>query len=329
MRIQLPDTTIVIDLQSKNTLDRVRCIKSVLTMILSYWIEKSESPKTYYKRVYDRNLELARLRNLRVFANPRLINFLLLTRQDGRRLNEINDSLYGALEHAMDYEARNPYLCPRMLSIGHAFSHFDSILDETEGLGNPNKAHSLLDILILYANKPFDEVEIGIFKALTKSRIRIFLEKDYKVEVFEKQVGNQLKRLREMFLSSIVIDLISEISELKNDQSFNFHIVKFKNELKSRVKHYSTKANLPDYNFLDFMNAFVGSIRSDSGYEDSDLHKMRMLLSSMTQDLGNHCSWIKEIIALTDKDPFNTQYLESSVLPKFDEFLTEILAEYY
>jgi hypothetical protein len=141
MGFQLPCVSISLNLEGKKNIEKVRCIKATLIMILAYWLDISETSKTYYNKVYDRELEKSRLMNLRKFANPRFINFLLPTRQDGRRLNEINDSLYGALEHGIIYESNNPYLCPRILSIGHAFSHFDSTIDDTVGLGNPNKSH--------------------------------------------------------------------------------------------------------------------------------------------------------------------------------------------
>lgn len=328
MKFQLPDVTVNLNLESKNKFERVRCVKAALIMLLSYWLDISETPKTYYKKGGDKELEIARLRNLRKFANPRLINFLLPTRQDGRRLNEINDSLYGALEHGIIYETNNPYACPRILSIGHAFSHFDSTVGETEGLGNPNKAHCLLDILIFHANKPFDEIEIGILRTLIKSRIKIFMASDYGVESFEREPDNQLKKLREMFLSLLIIESIAELTGLASQSNFRAHLKIFESALEQRINCYSSMADLTAYDFLDFMNAFISSIRVGGGYRKVDMLNLRRLVDLLPESSSNFC-WVKEIIKLTDIDPFNAEYLESAVLPRFDTILTENINKYY
>lgn len=328
MRFKLPDVTIELNLEFKGKFQRIRCIKTALVMVLSYWIDISETSKTYYDKVYDKELGKSRLKNLRKFANPRLINFLLPTRQDGRRLNEINDSLYGALEHGIIYESNNPYMCPRILSIGHAFSHIDSTLDDTEGLGNPNKSHFLLDILIFNANKPFDEIEIGIIRALIKSRIKIFLANDYSEELFKNDPPNNLKRLREMFLSFLVMELTSEIIDLSGQLNLTIQLKKFEDVLNDRISRYSVIENLRNYDFLDFMNIFISSIRVGNDYREIDLMNLRILATRLPESSSNFY-WIKEIIDLTDKDPSNVEYLESVVLPRFDQILTTKLKKYY
>ena len=328
MKFQLPDMTIDLNVESKPNFEKIRCIKNFLIMIFAYWIDKSEISKNYYKKVYDKELEKSRLLNLRHFANPRLINFLLPTRQDGRRLNEINNSLYGALEHGIIYESNNPYACPRLLSIGHAFSHFDSILDDTAGLGNPNKAHCLLDILIFHCNKPFDEIEIAIIRTLIKSRMKLLLASDYHINIFEEDPAKNLKRLREMFLSILVIQSISEINGFSQHLSFRSHIIFFENQMKHRIKNFSKTEYLLNYDFSDFMNVFVSSIRFGGGYREADSLKLRIFLNSVPESTSNFV-WIKDIIQLTDQDPFNIEYLESVVLPKFDGILTSKLEKYY
>lgn len=328
MKFILPDINIEVNLDLKTRFEKVKYIKSILIMILAYWIDISETRKTYYKKVYDPDLERARLINVRKFANPRLINFLLLTRQDSRRLNEINDSLYGALEHGIIYESNNPYACPRILSIGHSFSHFDSKIDDTEGLGNPNKAHFLLDILILHAVKPFDEIEIGIIKTLIKSRIAIFLSNDYRIELFELDRWNNVKRLREMFLISLTIELIADLTDLSSQLSFKIHTTKFKNALKHRIYSYSNFDHLKNYDFSDFMNVFISSIRIGGGYRKTYLLKLRKLINLLSKS-NSDFEQIKQIINLTDKDPFNVEYIESVVMPKLDIFLNSKLADYY
>jgi hypothetical protein len=320
--------TIDLNLEGQSNIKKIKSIKTVLIMVLAYWIDISESRKTYYKKVYDKELEKSRLMNLKKFANPRFINFLLPTRQDGRRLNEINNSLYGALEHGITYELNNPYSCPRMLSIGHAFSHLDSTVDDTTGLGNPNKAHFLLDILIYNANKPFDEIEIGIIRTLIKSRINLLLINDYRIELFEHKSDNNLKKLREMFLTILVIELISEIVGLSKQLNFRVHIIKFENALRQRINCYSTIEDLINYDFFDFMNTFVSSVRFGGGYEDSDMLKLRDLIDLLSESTNNFF-WVKEIINLTDKDSFNVHYLESFVLPEFDRILTTKIEKYY
>lgn len=287
MKFQLPDLSINITLASNKKFENIRCIKTALIMILAYWIDISETSKTYYNKVYDKDLERLRLMNLRKFANPRLINFLLPTRQDGRRLNEINDSLYGALEHGIIYESNHPYACPRILSIGHAFSHFDSTVGDTEGLGNPNKAHCLLDILIFHANKPFDEIEIDIVRTLIKSRIKLFIVSDYRVESFEREPGNLLKKLREMFLTLLMIESIAELTGLSSQSIFRVHMKKFEDALKHRMNCYSSIEDLKIYDFLDFMNAFVSSIRIDSGYRQVDMLNLRNMIDLLPESSSN------------------------------------------
>jgi len=328
MKFKLPDLTIDLNLELKGEFERIRCIKTTLVMVLSYWIDISETSKTYYDKVSDKELGKSRLRNLRMFANPRLINFLLPARQDGRRLNEINDSLYGALEHGIIYESNNPYMCPRILSIGHAFSHLDSTLDDTEGLGNPNKSHFLLDMLIFNANKFFDEVEIAIIKTLIKSRIKIFLANDYRDELFKNDPSNNLKRLREMFLSLLVMESTSELADLSGRINLTIQLKKIEDALKIRISRYSTIEDLSNYDFLDFMNIFISSIRVGSDYKQMDLINLRTLVNRLPKSSSNFC-WIKEIIDLTDKDPSNVGYLESVVLPRFDQILTTRLEKYY
>lgn len=328
MKFKLPDLTIDLKLELKGKFERIRCIKTTLVMVLSYWIDISETSKTYYDKVSDKELGKSRLRNLRMFANPRLINFLLPARQDGRRLNEINDSLYGALEHGIIYESNNPYMCPRILSIGHAFSHLDSTLDDTEGLGNPNKSHFLLDMLIFNANKFFDEVEIAIIKTLIKSRIKIFLANDYRDELFKNDPSNNLKRLREMFLSLLVMESTSELADLSGRINLTIQLKKIEDALKIRISRYSTIEDLRNYDFLDFMNIFISSIRVGSDYKQMDLINLRTLVNKLPKSSSNFC-WIQEIIDLTDKDPSNVGYLESVVLPRFDQILTTRLEKYY
>lgn len=328
MEFKLPCVSITLNLEGKKNLEKVRCIKATLIMILAYWIDISETTKTYYNKVYDQELEKSRLMNLRTFANPRFINFLLPTRHDGRRLNEINDSLYGALEHGIIYESNNPYFCPRILSIGHAFSHFDSTTDDTTGLGNPNKSHCLLDILIFNATKPFDEIEVAIIRSLIKSRINLFLVSDYSIKFFENEAGNNGKKLREMFITLLIIEVISEITGLSTQSIFRVHIKKFENALRRRINSYSTIKYLKDYDFLEFMNVFISAIRVGGGYKESDLQNLRILIDFLPESSSNFC-WIKEITKLTDEDPFNTEYLESVVLPRFDQILTNRLEKYY
>lgn len=328
MEFHLPGVSISLNLEGKKNLEKVRYVKTILIMILAYWIDISESSKTYYNKVYDRELEKSRLMNLRKFANPRLINFLLPTRQDGRRLNEINDSLYGALEHGIIYESNNPYLCPRILSIGHAFSHFDSTVDDTAGLGNPNKSHCLLDLLTFNANKPFDEIEVGIIRTLIKSRIKLFLLSDYRVELFDREPANNCQKLREMFLTLLIIEAISEMAGLSTQSTFRVHMKNFEYALRQRINCYSTIKDLRNYDFFDFMNVFVSCIRVGGGYKEADLLNLRKLIDLLPESSSNFC-WIKEITKLTDEAPFNTEYLESVVLPRFDRILTTRLEKYY
>jgi len=328
MKFQLPDISIDLNLEAKNKFEKIRSIKTALIMILAYWIDISETSKTYYRKVYDKDLERSRLMNLRTFANPRLINFLLPTRQDGRRLNEINDSLYGALEHGIIYESNHPYACPRILSIGHAFSHFDSTVGNTEGLGNPNKAHCLLDLLIFHANKSFDEIEIDIIKTLIRSRIKLFLVSDYQIESFESDPDNRLKKLREMFLALLIIESVSDLTGLSSQSIFRVHVKNFEAALKHRINYYSSSEQLKKYDFLEFMNTFVSSIRIDSGYRQLDIINLRKMIDGLPES-SNNFSWFKEIIKLTDEDPFNTEHLQSIVLPRFDQILTTRLEKYY
>ena len=76
------------------------------------------------------------------------------------------------------------------------------------------------------------------------------------------------------------------------------------------------------------MNAFVSSIRVDGGYTKVDLLNLRNLIDLLPESNSSLC-WIKEIIKLTDEAPFNVEYLESVVLPKFDLILTTKLEKYY
>ncbi|SKB14201.1 hypothetical protein PL11201_610047 [Planktothrix sp. PCC 11201] len=328
MKFKLPDLTIDINFESKNRFEKIRYIKSILIMILAYWIDSSETIKTYYKQLDDPELNKKRLTNIKNFANPRLINFLLPSRQDGRRLHEINNSLYGALEHGIIYESNNPYAYPRILSIGHAFSHFDSRVDDTEGLGNQNKAHFLLDLLIFNSNKPFDEIEIDIIKTLIKSRIKILLANDYNMESFEDDLVNKLKRLREMFLAIFMIIIISEITGLSEKSNFISHIKIINDALHKRINCSPNNKDLNNYDFSDFMNVFISSIRVGGGYGKVYLLNLRKFIDLLPESSSN-LYWIKEIIQLTDEDPFNVEYLESVVLPRFDTILTAKLKRYY
>ena len=48
MNFQLPDISISLDFAFKKKLEKVRGIKAALIMILAYWIDISETSKTYY-----------------------------------------------------------------------------------------------------------------------------------------------------------------------------------------------------------------------------------------------------------------------------------------
>ena len=330
MEVQLPNLNLNLKTDNLQKFEKIRHVKALLTSVLSYWFDISETKKTYFNNIEDYEYEMGRLRGARNYANPRLINYLIQSRsQERRALHDINGSIYGAMGHGIKYEGDNPDLTPRILTIGHAFSHFDSTLELTRGLSNPNKSHFIMDVLIFQANNFYSDVEIGIIKTLLKSRLKNFLATDFSEQSFKDDQDNNLRRIREMFLVKALTNMVAKITELDVLPDFQVHTNFYSKEFHKRLTKYFTQEDLQEVNFIEFMNAFLDSSRTGGGYKVNEIESLQVLLALYKEQNVFGFNELAKILELLKQDENNRSHLEQEVLPVFDQFLqNEIQSEY-